>query len=312
MTGDSTLLLVGLSCLVLTVALLAFAVARALAPPTLAQTMIGALEQYQAASGAVPADQGDGGARERLLEPALAGLHRVSLLLSPAGVHRKLARKLDIAGNPPGWTVERVLTAKALALPVMAVIGGYIVAFLLGTPPFLTGLAAAAGGFFLPDLLLKSKGQARQEEIRLSLADSLDLLTVCVEAGLGFDAALRQVARNGRGPLAAEFVRVLQEMQIGKSRSEALRALADRTTVSELKHVVAALVQADALGIPVASVLRTQAREMRVKRRQLAEEKAQKVTIKILFPLFFCIFPALFIVLIGPGAISIMEAFSET
>jgi tight adherence protein C len=139
----------------------------------------------------------------------------------------------------------------------------------------------------------------------------MDMLTICVEAGLGFDAALARVARNTGGPVAAEFSRVLQEMQIGKSRTEALRALAGRTTVAELRAFTSALVQAGELGVPVADVLREQAKEMRLRRRQRAETKAQQVPVKILFPLVGCLFPALFVIIIGPGAVSIMHAFTH-
>jgi len=133
---------------------------------------------------------------------------------------------------------------------------------------------------------------------------------VCVEAGQGFDAAILQVARTVTGPIAGEFARVLSEMQIGKSRGEAFSSLGERTTAPELKNFVSTLVQADRLGLPIASVLREQTKEMRVVRRQRAEEQAQKVTVKILFPLLLCIFPALFIVIIGPGAIQILHAFA--
>jgi tight adherence protein C len=136
----------------------------------------------------------------------------------------------------------------------------------------------------------------------------MDMLTICVESGLGFDAALARVARNSSGPVAAEFSRALQEIQIGKSRSQALRSLAERTTVTELRAFTSAVVQAGELGIPIADVLREQAKEMRMRRRQRAEEKAQQVPVKILFPLIGCLFPALFIIVIGPGAISIAHS----
>ncbi len=124
----------------------------------------------------------------------------------------------------------------------------------------------------------------RQVKLQMALPDAMDMLTMCVEAGLGFDAALAKVARNTGGPLADELARALQEMQIGKSRAQALRSMADRTTVAELRGFVSALVQASELGIPIASVLREQAKEMRLQRRQRAEEKAQKVPVKILIP----------------------------
>jgi len=159
-------------------------------------------------------------------------------------------------------------------------------------------------GYFLPDIVLYQVAYNRNERIRRDLPDSMDLLTISVEAGLPFDSALSQVARNTRGPLADELFRVLQEMQIGLGRIEALRALADRTNVAELRGFVTAMVQADQFGIPIASVLRVQSRDLRIKRTQRAEEQAQTVPIKILFPLLFCIMPSLIIVVIGPAAIT--------
>ena len=171
-------------------------------------------------------------------------------------------------------------------------------------------VGASLVGYMGPNLYLYQLGYDRTEKIRRAMPDALDLLTISVESGLGFDAALAQVARNTDGPLAGEFARVLQEMQIGLGRAAAMRALGDRTHVPELKGFVSAMVQADALGIPVAQVLRVQSREIRTKRRQRAEEQAQKVAIKILIPLIFCILPCLFIAVLGPAAIGIMEAFS--
>ena len=164
-------------------------------------------------------------------------------------------------------------------------------------------------GTFLPDLLVYNLGLRRQQEIRKTMPDILDMLTVSVEAGLGFDAALAQVARGGKGPMVGETARVLREMQLGRRRSEALRAMAERTTVLELRTFASAVVQAGELGIPIANVLREQASEMRVKRRQRAEEQAQKVPVKILFPLILCIFPVLFVVVIGPGVLRMIASF---
>ena len=142
------------------------------------------------------------------------------------------------------------------------------------------------------------------------LPDAVDLLTISVESGLGFDAALQQVARNTEGPLADEFSRVLREMQIGQGRAQALRGLADRTEVADLRSFVTAMVQADSFGIPIANVLRIQSGEIRMKRRQAAEEKAQKVPVKITVPLIFCILPCLFIAVMGPAVIHIMDSFA--
>jgi tight adherence protein C len=240
---------------------------------------------------------------------SLPGWLRVlAIRLSPSGHAITLQRRLDLAGNPSRWTPDRILAAKGLALFVLGGLGGLYGVHTVGL--LIVGVAVAGtAGFFLPDVLLYNAGVKRQEKIQKALPDALDLLTVCVEAGLGFDAALAQVARNTTGPLAAEFSRVLQEIQIGKSRTQALHAMTGRTTVPELRSFVSALVQASELGITIADVLREQAKEMRLRRRQRAEEKAQKVPVKILFPLVFCLFPSMFIVIIGPGVISIIDVF---
>lgn len=247
-------------------------------------------------------------AMERLVAPMLNQTRAIAQRLSPTGTSERMVRRLDLAGNPGEWTVERVMGAKGIGLLVGAVLG-----LLFGGGLSLRGLlicaAGAAVGFFLPDLLLMNVGQKRQEELQRGLADALDMLTVCVEAGQGFDAALLQVARSTTGPVSGEFARVLSEIQIGKSRGAAFSSLAARTTVAEAKTFVSALVQADRLGLPIGNVLREQSNQMRLVRRQRAEEKAQKVPVKILFPMLLFIFPALFIVIIGPGAIRIAQTF---
>jgi tight adherence protein C len=234
-------------------------------------------------------------------------LQRLAIRLSPAGVASVMQRRLDVAGNPAGWTTDRMLAVKGLGLIAL---GGLGALYGVRNPGLLivgAGFGAVIG-FFLPDLLLHNSGMKRQQRIPRALPDALDMLTICVEAGLGFDAALAQVARNTPGPLAGEFARVLQEMQIGKSRSEAMRAMGDRTTVPELRAFVSAMIQATELGIPVAHVLREQAKEMRVRRRQRAEAQAQKVPVKITFPLILCLFPALLVIVIGPGIIQIAHS----
>lgn len=247
---------------------------------------------------------------ERIVSPLLNQTRALAQRLSPTGANERIVRRLNLAGNPGAWTVERVMGAKGVGLLVGAVLG-----FTLGGQLSLRGLvicaAAAAAGFYLPDLLLMNTGQKRQEELQRGLADALDMLTVCVEAGQGFDAALLQVARSTTGPISGEFARVLSEIQIGKTRGAAFSSLAARTTVSEAKTFVSALVQADRLGLPIGNVLREQSNQMRLVRRQRAEEKAQKVPVKILFPMLLCIFPALFIVIIGPGAIRIADTFGN-
>jgi tight adherence protein C len=248
---------------------------------------------------------------ERAVMPLLRRFGGIGRALSPRGTMSRLQQLLDRAGNPAGWPAERVVAAKGVGLLVGAVAIGAFGLLVSGPGP--TPLVAVIGGvigFFAPDLAIYNSGTKRQEELRRTLPDVLDTLTVCVEAGQGFDSALAQVSRNGKGPLAGEMARVLQEMRIGRSRVEALRALGGRTTVSELRGFTTAVIQASELGVPVGQVLREQSREMRLRRRQWAEERAQKIPIKILFPTLFCLFPALFVVILGPGVINIIRAFS--
>ncbi len=247
-------------------------------------------------------------ARDRLVAPVVEGMRRLGERLSPSGAGARLARSLDKAGNPAGWSIERIMAAKALAMVLAAFVAVVVLGF--DVRGLLAAAIAGLVGFFLPDLLVYNAGAKRQQELTKGLAEALDMLTVCVEAGQGFDAAIMQVAKTVTGPIGGEFARVISEMQIGKSRGEAFAALGERVSTPEVKNFVSALVQADRMGLPIAAVLREQTKEMRVKRRQRAEEKAQQVTVKILFPLLLCIFPALFIVIIGPGAIRIMQAFS--
>lgn len=252
------------------------------------------------------------GFADRVVAPAFARLTGFGRKLTPGAQSSSLRRRLELAGSPPHWDTDRVLAFKALGLISFGIVG-LALSLLLGLGAFpIVAVVAVLGvlGYFAPDLWLYQRAYDRAEQIQRTLPDALDLLTISVEAGLGFDAALAQVARNTEGPLADEFFRVLQEMQIGLGRSEAFRALSERTNVADLRNFVTAMVQADVFGIPVASVLRVQSREMRVKRTQRAEEQAQKVPVKILFPLIFCILPVLFVVVIGPAAINIIRNFA--
>lgn len=252
--------------------------------------------------------------RERVIAPLLDGSTGLGKRLTPAGQVERIRKRLDAAGQPANWDVDRVLAFKvlgALAAVVLVIITSPI-ALSFGVLP-LVGFAVVAvvAGFFAPDMLLYQKAYNRADRMRKELPDALDLLTISVEAGLAFDAAMSQVARQTEGPLAEEFFRVLQEMQIGMGRIDAFRAMAERTDVDDIRTFVTALVQADAFGIPIANVLRIQAKEMRLKRSQRAEEQAQKVPVKILFPLIFCILPALFIAVIGPAGLQIYHALFQ-
>lgn len=246
---------------------------------------------------------------DRVLEPLQARALALGRRLAGADSAERVRHKLDLAGNPRDWSIDRYVSVKVIGAVALAVVGPAI-ALVVGAAIPIVALALVGGGvlgFFVPDLYLYQQSHERSEQIQRGLADAIDLMTISVESGLGFDAAVQQVARNTEGPLADEFARVLREMQLGKGRAEALRALADRTGVADLKSFVSAMVQADSFGIPIAQVLRVQSSEMRVKRRQHAETKAQQVPVKITIPLIFCILPTLFIAVLGPAALSIMD-----
>jgi tight adherence protein C len=249
---------------------------------------------------------------DRVLEPLQQRALAVGRRISGADTAERIRRKLDLAGNPPGWTVDRVLSGK-VAGAVVGLVVGVLFSLMLGSPA--TKIVVIIGvtivGFFAPNLYLYQRTYERSERLQRDLPDAIDLLTISVESGLGFDAAVQQVARNTDGPLAEEFSRVLREMQIGQGRADALRALSERTNVGDMRTFVGAMVQADSFGIPVAQVLRVQSAEMRVKRRQRAEEKAQQVPVKITIPLIFCILPTLFIAVMGPAVLSILDSFSK-
>jgi tight adherence protein C len=247
-------------------------------------------------------------ALDRIVAPFFLKMKGLALRFSPSGAGDKLSRMLDLAGNPKGMTVERLLGFKGAGLLIGGLLG--LLYGGLSLKGFLFGALGAAAGFLLPNLMVYNIGVKRQDVLRRGLADALDMLTVCVEAGQGFDSSLQHVARSVDGPVAGEFARVLAEIQIGKSRGDAFSSLAARTKVPEVRTFVTALVQADRLGLPIGGVLREQSKQMRLVRRQRAEEKAQKVPVKILFPMLLCIFPALFIVIIGPGAIQMINTFS--
>ncbi|TQM64548.1 type II secretion system F family protein [Humibacillus xanthopallidus] len=246
---------------------------------------------------------------DRILAPIYDRTRGLALRLSPSGTTARLTRMLDRAGNPPPWTAERLLGLKGAALLLGSLVGIALGGWSFGG--LLYVIVLGAFGFYLPDVLLYNVGIRRRDETAKGLADALDMLTVCVEAGQGFDAALLQVARNVEGPIAGEFARLLSEVQIGKTRAEAFSDLGDRIDLPEVKNFTTSLVQADRLGIPIASVLREQTSAMRVVRRQKAEEKAQKITVKILFPVMFCIFPALFVVVVGPGVVRMVDTLGN-
>jgi tight adherence protein C len=302
--SGSVLLYAGVGALAIALALVVIALAPAGAPRGAARAVAAIDESYSRVT------PGRARSRRAVATKSPGWARTLARRLSPASTAGALQHRLDVAGNPGRWTTDRVLAAKGFGLVGLAVVGAVYGLLIAHDVPLavLGFVVGGLAGFFVPDLLLYNAGLRRQARIQLALPDSLDMLTVCMEAGLGFDAALAQVSRNTSGPLASEFTRVLQEMQIGQARGDALRGMLSRTTVRELRVFVAALVQAGDLGIPIAKVLREQAGEMRIRRRQHAEEQAQKVPVKIMFPLVTCLFPALMVVVIGPGILQIAHA----
>jgi tight adherence protein C len=249
---------------------------------------------------------------ERIMAPLQERAARIARRLSGADAGERIRHKLDLAGNPVGWSVERVQAGKVIGGIAMFLVSVGLTT-LMGlslTMQIVFVVVATAVGWLGPNLYLYQKVYDRSAKMQRELPDAIDLMTISVESGLAFDAAVQQVAQNTSGPLADEFSRVLREMQIGQGRANALRAFADRTNVDDVRSFVTAMVQADSFGIPIASVLRVQSHEMRVKRRQRAEEKAQKVPVKITVPLIFCILPCLFIAVMGPAVIHIMDSFA--
>jgi len=245
---------------------------------------------------------------ERVVAPTASALANLALRLTPAGARDRIDQKLMLAGSPKGWTAERVLAIKGMTI-LMGLFSGYLVGdFVGGVVPRVVGMSVfALIGYLIPGATLSQAGMARQEKIRRSLADTVDLLTISVEAGLSFDAALLHVRRTMKGPLSEEIGRMLHEVQLGVSRSDALRHLVERVDAPDLKGFVLAMVQAETFGVSVAGVLRAQSHEMRVKRRQHAEERAMKIPVKLLFPMIGCVMPALFLVILGPAAIKIFH-----
>jgi len=246
---------------------------------------------------------------ERVVAPLLEGLTGIATRFTPKGYGEKVAQKLVHAGNPPNLNVDKILVLKLVGLvsvvfwlPVLLMIN------FQGMILFVGVLVLWGVSFMYPDVLLNRKIEDRHKEISRKLPDILDLLVISVEAGLGFEQALDRTCTAVPGALSEEFRRMLHEIRIGSTRADALRAMADRSDVPELRGFILAMLQADTFGVSISRLLRSQADEMRIKRRLMAQEKAQKAPVKMLFPLVFCIFPSIFVVILGPAMINISRA----
>ncbi len=242
---------------------------------------------------------------ERTLKPIVNWLSSKTSRFYPANTVRGLEVKLKKAGMET-TSVEFFLGVKAFAAIVAAVFAGLIAAA-MEQSTFLAIPIGLVVGFMLPDLYLGNKAGSRGSLILKSLADALDLLTISVEAGLAFDAGVMKVTEKLKGPLSEEFKRASSDMRLGKSRSEALRAIVERTDVKELASFISAVIQADQLGVSMSKVLRIQSEQLRIERRQRAEERAAKAPVMIMLPTVGCIFPSLFIVILAPAGLQAMK-----
>ncbi len=282
---------------VATVSLAATAIAL---PPSRRENMLRTLAAFGAGR-VIDSRQGPTGLTGRLRPAVVNGLQRLGEMLALGGVRARLIRQLDYAGNPADWPLDRVLRARVVSASAFGLIG-----LDFGNGALLMALL----GLFLPDLLVYNAGVKRQHALAQSMPDVLDALVIGVEAGLGLDSAMVQVSTMVHGPMPDEIHRVLQQMKLGVGRSDALRALTFRTTVHDLKALMNALVQAGEQDLSVADILREHAHDQRLRRRQRAEKQAQRVAVKLLFPVLFCLFPVIFVVVIGPAVLQLMKNFN--
>lgn len=228
--------------------------------------------------------------------------------LTPQVLLDKVERNLVLAGHPAAWTLDKVVLYK----PIGLAFGVFFCLAMLSngsTPLVVFGLAMVPLGYFVPDLLIFNQAIKRQEQIQKELPDLLDQIVISIEAGVGFEQALSRAGERNTGPLADEVLRLTQDMTVGLSRREAYMALADRTSIDDLRNFCRAVVQAEEYGISISSVVRSQAKELRLGRRMRAEAEAQKVPVKILIPLMTCVLPVLFVIVLGPAVVS---AFAQS
>ena len=248
--------------------------------------------------------------RERAVAPLLAGLTGLGQRFTPAGYLAQTRKKLVSAGQGDQVSVDRFLAIRVVT--VVAALPAAYLAYLYAPGGGMTHLMVVllVAGLFLagPDAILNRKVEERALELRRKLPDVMDLLVISVEAGLGFEQALDRTCAAVPGPLTQEFSRMLGEVRAGASRADAMRAMDARTNLPEIRSFVLAILQADTFGVSIGRVLRAQADEMRVKRRQLAQERAAKAPVKMLIPMVFCIFPPLFIIVIGPAGITLTSS----
>jgi len=250
--------------------------------------------------------------KDRAIGPLVEGVTGLGRRFTPVGYVEKVKQKLVYAGKGDQAAVDRFLGIRVVTIGVAVLV--FVLLFVFNILGLSGSLRLAVPGLLIlalvlgPDSILNRQVKERQHEIQITLPDVMDLLTISVEAGLGFEQAIDRVVNSVPGALSDEFSRMLGETRAGASRSDAMRAMDERCNVPELRSFVMAIIQADQFGVSIGRVLRGQADEMRIKRRQLAQERAQKAPVKMLIPMVFCIFPALFVVVLGPAIMNIRES----
>jgi tight adherence protein C len=249
---------------------------------------------------------------DRVIYPMARKLGELAIRFTPQNALQSISKKLELAGSPARMDPTMLLALQFIGALIFG--GLVLLVFSLGSLSWSVGRKILVAlifcflGFYFPQLWLSSKISRRQKEIRKAMPDALDLLTICVEAGLGFDAAMSKVSEKWESELSMAFARVIQEIQLGKVRREALRDMSERIGLPELTSFVAAVIQSEQLGVSMAKVLRIQSDQMRVKRRQMAEEEAHKAPLKMLIPMTLLIFPSLMIVLLTPAALRLFHS----
>lgn len=305
MLSDQALLLLAIFSIFLAVASALWVLLSNAEERTIVKSSLRSIEGYERAD--LRSQELEAPILQRVIAPLGRSLVALGRRMMPGGYMEGVRKRLVIAGKPSPEELDRfraIRVLSAAAVPATAVM-----AFLLPATPrdkllifFFLGAAFLLG----PDAVLNRQMEERRQAMRNRLPDIIDMLTISVEAGLGFDQALERTVASIPGPLTAEFARMLGEMRAGAGRADAMRALDARTDVPELRSFILALIQAETFGVSIGRILRGQSEEMRIKRRQLAQEQAQKAPVKLLFPMVLCIFPGIFVVLLGPSALNFM------
>jgi tight adherence protein C len=305
MLSDQALLLLAIFSIFLAVASVLWVLLSSAEERTIVRSSLRSIEGYERAD--LRSQELQAPVVQRVIAPLGRSLVALGQRMMPGGYMEGVRRRLVIAGRPSPEELDRFRAIRVLSAAAVPAIG--VLAYLLPATPrdkLLIFLFLGTAFLLGPDAVLNRRMEERRHAMRTRLPDIIDMLTISVEAGLGFDQALERTVAAIPGPLTDEFARMLGEMRAGAGRADAMRALDARTDVPELRSFILALIQAETFGVSIGRILRGQSEEMRIKRRQLAQEQAQKAPVKLLFPMVLCIFPGIFVVLLGPSALNFM------